>query len=259
VALRLFGRIRSEPTISPTFSPGDLKYVLVRRSHCSGQNITPGFDLIARAIGMAEHGFGARGAAAMQHPDQVESAPGAWYAVQCKWLKEDYAKSALELLLGLTVYLPLVQSRQHGQVRRAPFFPGYLFAHANLSEVAPSRIQSMPGVVRMVAFEDRPQPIAEPVIDYIRQQVRDLNTCGGLPVHNFKPGDLVRFKSGPFQGLEAVFQGPTKPSERVRVLLEFLGRPREMSIDAAKLEQTSAASPHPPRRTRGHGRRIRYE
>ena len=48
-----------------------------------------------------------------------------WYAVHCQRLKEWQAATALETMLGLQVYLPEVGRRYRGQIRRAPFFPGW--------------------------------------------------------------------------------------------------------------------------------------
>jgi hypothetical protein len=50
-----------------------------------------------------------------------------WYVAHCKGLKEWQAAAALEEYLGLDVYLPELRRRFHGQVKRSPFFPGYLF------------------------------------------------------------------------------------------------------------------------------------
>jgi transcriptional antiterminator RfaH len=190
-----------------------------------------------------------------------------WYAVQCLSAREQYAASALESLLGLTVYLPAVRRRSRGAFQLAAFFPGYLFANADLHAVAPSRIQSVPGVVRLVTFGDRPLPVAAATIEYIREQVREIDARGGLPAHDFRHGDTVRFRAGPFRGLEATFQATLRPSERVRVLLEFLGSPREIELGAEQIERAgpAAARPEaaeppsrPPRRTRGRGRAIVY-
>jgi hypothetical protein len=58
----------------------------------------------------------------------------------------------------------------------------------------------------------------------------------------------------------AIFEGPSTPSERVRVLLTFLGHARRVQLSAADLEKAPPKSQLPaskrPRRTRGRGRRI---
>jgi transcriptional antiterminator RfaH len=182
-----------------------------------------------------------------------------WYAVHCQRLKEWRAAAALETLLGLAVYVPEVRRRFRGQIRHAPFFPGYLFVRANFDIIALSKINATPGVLRLVAFDNRPQAIPDVVIDHISAQVSDLNAHGGMLAHDFHPGDTVRLKVGPFRGLEAEFLGPMKPSERVQVLIEFLGSLREADVHVDDLEPVSTAlsRPQQARRSRGRGRPIR--
>jgi transcriptional antiterminator RfaH len=183
---------------------------------------------------------------------------GQWYVAHCKHQKEQQAAVALEERLGLPVYLPVVGRYIRGQVRRAPFFPGYLFVQANLRVIALSRINSLPSVLRLVAFGDLPQPVPGAVVEEIRRRVAELNASNGTIGHGFQPGDTIVFKRGPFQGLEAIFLGPTAPRERVRVLIEFLGGLRPLEVRVEQLERGQAA-PRPPRRTRGKGRMIRRD
>ena len=188
----------------------------------------------------------------------AQRAAGQWYVAHCKHQKEGQAAAALAERLGLPVYLPEVGRHMRGQLRRAPFFPGYLFVRADLGVVALSRINGLPGVLRLVAFGDLPQPVPAAVVEEIRRRVGDLNAAGGKVAHDFRPGDMLRLKRGPFQGLEAIFLGPTAPRERVRVLIEFLGALRPVEVRVEQLERGQAA-PHPPRRTRGKGRAIRRD
>jgi transcription antitermination factor NusG len=97
-----------------------------------------------------------------------------------------------------------------------------------------------------------------PVIEALRQQVDLLNAQGGLPEHSFRPGDPVLLTRGPLEGVAALFVGPTTPSERVRVLVQFLGSLREVDVDVETLELPGQhAEFKRERRTRGKGRRIR--
>jgi transcription elongation factor/antiterminator RfaH len=181
----------------------------------------------------------------------------AWYATHCKPFKERYAANALAEQLGLTVYLPEIKRRFRGQIRYAPIFPCYLFVRVDLQAVTLNRINNTFGVVRLVTIDDIPQPVPTSVIDMLRQRVDHFNTHGGLLNHSFRPGDTVRLKEGPLQGLEAVFVGPMKPSERVHILIDFLGRHREAEVDVDTLERAAAAVPKRERRTRGKGRHIK--
>lgn len=187
----------------------------------------------------------------------AQSTAGQWYVAHCKHHKEGQAAAALNERLGLPVYLPEVSRSMRGQIQRTPFFPGYLFVRADLRVVALSQINALPGVLRLIAFGDLPQPVPVAAVEEIRRRVGELNAAGGEVMHDFRPGDTILLKRGPFQGLEAIFLGPTAPRERVRVLIEFLGGLRTMEVRADQLERGQAA-PHPPRRTRGKGRTIRH-
>jgi transcription antitermination factor NusG len=180
-----------------------------------------------------------------------------WYVVHCQALKERQVASALQDLLGLTIYLPEVTRRYAGKIQMAPFFPRYLFVRANLHEVPPSTINAIPGVARMVTLGDEPQPVPAKVLAAIAERLADLEKHGGLPMHNHQPGDAVQLRSGPLRGLDAIFLGPAAPSERVRILVEFLGQPREVDIEVAMIEGSrGGAASQGKRRTRGKGRHI---
>jgi transcriptional antiterminator RfaH len=183
-----------------------------------------------------------------------------WYAVHCKPFKEWLAAARLTEQLGLKVYVPKIKTHFRGQIQFAPFFPRYLFIQANLQRVSISQINSTPGVARLVTFDQQPQPIAASVIDALRRRMERLNSQGGLPSHTFYPGDDVRVVAGPLQGLAAVFVGPMKPSERVNILVDFLGCRRPAEVPVNTLER-SAAQPgyRSERRTRGKGRHIKVK
>jgi transcriptional antiterminator RfaH len=143
-------------------------------------------------------------------------------------------------------------------MQRAALFPRYLFVYANLQEVALSAINSTIGVVRLVTFGDIPQIVPHSIIATIEERVEYINAQGGLPMHSFRPGDRVQIKNGPFSGLEAIFQGPMKSSERVRILIELLGRPNEIAVNIDVLERDGAPQVFQrERRTRGKGRIIK--
>lgn len=192
-----------------------------------------------------------------QRFDQL-AATEQWYAVQCIVAHEQATAHALESLLGVNVFLPAVAQQVRTGMRQLPFFPGYLFVQVRLLDVAPSQMQSIPGVVRLVSFGERPEPIEPQVIAFIRQQLASLHMRGGIPVYTFQPGDSVRFRRGPFAGLEATFNGPMDPRRRVEVLLEFLGSVRTLRVAPEQLEPVNPADDaRTVRRTRGGGRVIR--
>jgi transcriptional antiterminator RfaH len=180
-----------------------------------------------------------------------------WYVVHTKPQQEALAASMLEERLSLTVFLPEVRRRIRGHLRRTPLFPGYLFVEIDLESTEASAVNTTPAVIRLVAFGGRPQPVSGRVIGALQARLAEIDEQGGLPQHPFRVGDRVRLKEGPLAGLEAVFVGPMRPAERVRVLLEFLGQEQEALVPVEDLEPAGGqALPKRPRRTRGKGRVI---
>src|SRR5579859_3874209 len=82
-----------------------------------------------------------------------------WYLVHCQPRKETYAASSLKHLLNILVFLPESQIRSRGIVKYSPFFPGYIFINADLQKMPKSRINTCPGVLRLVEFGGDPQSV----------------------------------------------------------------------------------------------------
>lgn len=183
-----------------------------------------------------------------------------WYALYTK----PHAERQVAQILGergIEVFLPTVKQFRRRQWLESPFFPCYLFARIDFDEMGYSAVAWTPGLRRVIAFEGRPAVVPEEAIEMIRQRMAELEAQGGLPAHGFKPGDEVRFKDGPLQGLHAVFEGPMGPAERVRVLIRFLGQVNRAEVPVADLERVPRVEGKRkrPRRTRGRGRRIRRQ
>ncbi|NOX61693.1 MAG: hypothetical protein GXP42_07080 [Chloroflexi bacterium] len=184
-----------------------------------------------------------------------------WYVVHTKPWKELLVADHLEKQLDLEVFLPEVLRFYRNEWQFRPFFPRYLFVRADLNIVEASAIHYSPGVIGLISFGNAPQPVAHKIVEEIRQRIETLNAQGGMPRYDFRVGDKVRVVDGPLRGLEAVFQRPMRSGDRVRILLEFLGRLREVEVPAAHLEKVGSShfiKAKRRRRTRGRGRRIRY-
>lgn len=183
-----------------------------------------------------------------------------WYVVHTKPRMELLAATLLEERLDLNTYYPEVIVRRRGKVQRGAFFPSYLFIAGDFQRVPLSAIDSTPGVVRIVRFQDEPRAVSDDVLHQLRMRIDTINAAGGLPVHQFHAGDSVRITSGPLQGLEGVFDGPLTAAERVTVLLRFLGSERRVVVDVEAVEPNhnplSSITEKRPRRSRGLGRPL---
>lgn len=196
-----------------------------------------------------------------QEHQEAASANGSWYLIHCQPKKETYAARSLRQLLNLDIFFPESRIRLRGEIRPMPFFPGYLFALADLRRVPASSINTCPGVLRLVEFGGYPQALPPSIIEAIARQLDQFNQGIWSPSQHFMPGESVRVKGGPLQNLKMVFVGSTSPSTRVRVLLEFLGRFKEVQVEAETLEkvpETLEWRKLPGRFTRGKGRKIHH-
>ena len=79
---------------------------------------------------------------------------------------------------------------KHGQTQQTLLFPRYLFVHMDLYSGAASQINTVPGVLRLVAFGEFPPQVPSQVIESLRERVDAMNANGGLPRHSFQPGEL---------------------------------------------------------------------
>ena len=166
--------------------------------------------------------------------------------------------------IAIEIFLPMVMSTGPNEKQTtAAFFPGYLFMRFDLETDNPSRWQWTPGLRYIVSYGDRPVPVPDEIITLIGKKLEDLEKLAATPSLKFKPGDIVRINTGPFQEMLGIFDGPTTPSARVHVLLLGMNNAARLRITATALEKVSGpteiSTDSRRRRTRGRGRRIMYK
>lgn len=191
---------------------------------------------------------------------QVAQIMEQWYTLYTKPNAEYQVEASLQKR-GIQTYLPEVESPTTSHERGwKPFFPCYLFIKVDFETVGISHVQWTPGLRRVIAFDDCPVPLSDEVVELMRRKVDGIKATGSGLGNTFQPGETVRITQGPLQGMPAIFDGPSTPAERVRVLLAFLGHASRAYVSVTDLEkappETQAPVPKRPRRTRGGGRRF---
>jgi transcriptional antiterminator RfaH len=182
-----------------------------------------------------------------------------WYVIHCQSGKEKSTSESLRINLGLSIYVPEEKVWRKGNAHFMPWFPGYFFIQADLQRMAPSQINTSPGVLRLLECEGVAQEVPAALVETLRTEVDRLNEYRSVPNQGLRPGDIVYMMAGPFRGLESVFVGPLTPSKRVQVLLNFLGRSTKVEVEVTALEKrTENVSPQLIRTTRGKGRQVRH-
>ena len=160
----------------------------------------------------------------------------AWFCVRSQPKSEHIAAGCLRVIEGVEVYCPRLRFRK--MTRRGPvwfseaLFPGYLFARFapmdSQKEVTYAR-----GVSGIVHFGGRPATIPDETIDDLRAHMGNED-CKTLDP-GVKEGDTVMVTAGVFQGLTTVVTQLMPATDRVRVLIEFLGEARQVEVEKAAL------------------------
>jgi transcriptional antiterminator RfaH len=159
-----------------------------------------------------------------------------WYVVQCKPREDARALEHLQRQ-GYECYGPQlrVEKLRHGRkvALPAPLFPGYLFVHLNDVNDNWYAIGSTRGVLRLVRFDGYPLPIADHLIEMIRQRL----SSESLTMSYLVSGDVVRVTEGPFAQIEAVFLA-NDGDERVILLMNMLSREQNLTFPVTHIEKT---------------------
>jgi transcriptional antiterminator RfaH len=166
----------------------------------------------------------------------IDSDEPAWYCLRAKAKREHLAAAHLRALAGVTVFCPRVRFKRvtcQGTVWvTEAMFPTYLFAHFELSTMLRqvAYAQDVRGIVR---FADEYPTIDEEVLAQLREHVgvQELKELAYAP----SEGDNVTIAAGAFAGLEAVITQVLPAKERVKILMEFLGRKIEAEVECSSV------------------------
>jgi transcription antitermination factor NusG len=110
-------------------------------------------------------------------------------------------------------------------------FPGYVFFRPEDGFSRWDLIRWAPGVRRMLDQDGAPATIGDSVIDHIRRRLAEREL---IPLRaSLYKGQRVVIQSGPLRMVDAIFERNLDASQRVQVLVQLLGRPLAVELDAA--------------------------
>jgi transcription elongation factor/antiterminator RfaH len=163
-----------------------------------------------------------------------------WYALYTKPRKE-HQVDALLRGRGIETYLPTVQRKKKRRDRhdRIVYFPCYIFARLDFEVLPRSSITWMPGIRSIASFGEQPAIVADEIVELVRQRLEEIEEVGW---GRLKQGDRVRILSGPLRDLDAVFDQPLSQTDRVRILVNVVGRMTPVNIDCSRLELAGSGS-----------------
>lgn len=142
-----------------------------------------------------------------------------WYLVYTKPKNEDIVSRKF-IEAGFEVLNPKLKERKVYRRKlqdiTSPLFPCYLFVRFDAMKDY-RLIKYTRGVRSIVGLSGNPTIVPEEIISSILSRMTDGIIL--LEPQEFKPGDKVIIKAGPFEGLNAIFEREMKGTDRVGILL----------------------------------------
>ena len=162
-----------------------------------------------------------------------EEKPEAWFCLRSQTKKEHLAAAQIRARVGIEVFAPRItysKKTKRGKVRfTEALFPGYLFCFCKIEEHL-RHILAIPGVLTVVRYGNQIPPIPGAFIEELKSRIPSENHEAPDPV--IEVGSPVTIVEGPFKDLQAVVTKVMGARDRVRILLEFLGRQAEVEVSA---------------------------
>ncbi|MEN8680857.1 MAG: transcription termination/antitermination NusG family protein [Akkermansiaceae bacterium] len=164
----------------------------------------------------------------------------AWYVLRTQLKREKLAAANLRQLEGVEVFLPRLKYQKTTRRGRVwwiePLFPGYLLARFSLAEMG-RLVTYTAGVSRMISFGDKVPEVPEEFVKSLQEEVAKVQSSDEEIVVDWKVelGEEVEVAEGPFQGMTGEVVQVRPGSERVSLLLEFLGEPQAVEVSLYSL------------------------
>ncbi|WP_460840255.1 transcription/translation regulatory transformer protein RfaH [Noviherbaspirillum agri] len=137
---------------------------------------------------------------------------------------------------GFNCFLPTLKTERiiRGKVDTGvePLFSRYLFVRLSQASGNWSPIRSTRGVSKLVAFGGRFAMLPDACVEALRgmQQMS--------PQKLFAPGERVAITSGPFAGLEGIYQLPDGEA-RALVLIDLMNQPQKLRLAVELLRKAA--------------------
>ena len=159
-----------------------------------------------------------------------------WFCLRSRTKQEHIAAALIRAQVGVEVFAPRItysKKTRRGKVRfTEALFPGYLFARFTVAQHL-RHLLSIQGVIGIVRYGTRIPTVSQDFIDELRHRIPGETAETPDPI--IEIGAPITVVEGPFKDLQAVVTKVMGARDRVRVLLEFLGRETEIEIPASSV------------------------
>ncbi|WP_149453514.1 transcription termination/antitermination protein NusG [Pasteuria penetrans] len=172
-----------------------------------------------------------------------------WYVVHTYSGYENKVKANLEKRVHsmemqekiFRVLVPVEEGIEHKNGKRKTVmrkvFPGYVLVEMIMTDDSWYVVRNTPGVTGFVGSAgagSKPTPLMEGEVESILRQV---GLSGPNVTVNFRVGDQVQLRDGPFAGCVGMVEEIDRESERVKVLVSVFGRETPMELGFLQVEE----------------------
>ena len=179
--------------------------------------------------------------------------PCRWFVLRVQSNKEDRVRSNLQKRVkaaGLddTIREILVPTEQVTEIRSGrrriaerKIYPGYVMIQMEVgednevSEEAWYLVRETPGIGDFIGAERRPVPMADHEVDKILGEAERTEEAPRLMI-NFKEGDSVKVREGPFENFDGVVEEVNATKGLVKVIVTIFGRATPVELEYWQVE-----------------------
>ena len=177
-----------------------------------------------------------------------------WYFVRCQSGREDSIRKQLEnriSVAGLQDVVPQilvpferVTDLKNGKRRvvSKKLYPGYLMVQSDLSDETDARVakaravlKETPGFGDFLGAGGEPSPLTESEVTSILSRMEDSEQRPQVNI-SLNKGDMVRIKSGAFDGFDGAVDEVNPEKGTVRVTVTIFGRPTPVELEYWEVE-----------------------
>lgn len=154
-----------------------------------------------------------------------------WYCLRTQTKREHIAAAILDRLDEVEVFCPRISQIKKTRTGKKRFveamFPGYIFAKFCFKTHSRQVVYSQ-GITKMVELGDR-RVIPEQIVNDLKNSLPE-----GIieaPDLSVEPGAEIEFITGSLKGLNGKVLAQLTAQNRIKILLEFLGREITVEVD----------------------------
>ena len=170
-----------------------------------------------------------------------------WYVLRVQSNREKKVKESLDKrvkMAGLEEKIAqiIVPSEQVTEIRGGKkrvtdrkIYPGYIMVQMEMDEDAWFLVRETPGIGDFVGAHLKPVPMNPREVDKMLGQMETRDEEPKLKI-DFKVGDTVKIKDGPFENFDGVVEEVIPTKGLVRAVVTIFGRATRVELEYWKLE-----------------------